>query len=1326
MATIVLQAAGAAIGTMLGGPIGGLIGRAAGAVAGSFIDQQILGGGGQTVKGPRLSDLRVMSSSEGSPVPRLWGRMRVAGQVIWAADFEEQQQTDTPGGKGGGGGNKIRTYSYFGSFAVALCEGEIDGIGRVWADGKPFDLAEVTSRLYTGTETQEADSLILAREGRGGAPAYRGIAYIVFERLPLADFGNRLPQLSFEVIRSAGGAEAELRAVTIIPGSTEFGYDTAVVTREAEEGVTETENAHAAASRSDFSVSLDQLTGTCRNVEAASLVVAWFGSDLRAGQCAVKPGVDSRTKRTAPEAWQVSGTAREAAHPVSFSNGGPAFGGTPSDASVIRAIRDMRKRGLKVMFHPFLLMDVPEGNGRPDPQGGAEQPPYPWRGRITCAVAPGLPGSPDGTAAAVAEVESFLGRAAPLHFRGSELGVTYRGPADWGYRRMVLHYATLCALAGGVEAFLIGSELRGLTTLRGPGGSFPFVAALARLAAEVKAILPDAMISYGADWTEYAGYRPQDGSGDVFFHLDPLWSSPAVGFVGIDNYMPLSDWRGNRPHTDEMAGYTSIHDLAYLKGNIAGGEGFDWYYRTEAERAAQLRTPITDGAHGKPWVFRCKDLKGWWENAHHDRRAGVELPQPSGWVPRSKPIWFTEAGCAAVDKGANEPNAVLAAKAAESLLPRFSSGARDDLMQNRYVTAFSQYWTEAGGHNPVSPVYGGPMVNGRRIFFWAWDARPFPQFPARGEVWADAVNYARGHWLNGRIGALPLGRLIEAVCARHGIAGVDAQGVEGLVGGFLADRVMSAREALEGLMTVHGIDAVESGGTLRFFMRRQAACVAVPVDELAEAKPGAPLYALTRAQETDLPMAVKLAYLESACDYRMAAVEAKRGGGAGRRDVMIELPAAVTQAEAQKRAEVALQEAWSARERAEFALPPSFLALEPGDVLRLALDGGAAQIRIDEIADGSLRTIRGRSFEPAVLEAADAPNRGESARSATLFGRPSVVVMDLALAGGDAAAHAPWIAATARPWPGTLAVSRRRGAAAFGNGFLLGMRATMGFLESELGSGPLGVLDRGSAFTVRLTAGALSSVSMEEVLKGSNAAAVGSMETGWEIIQFATAELVGERRYRLSLLLRGQGGSAPEMAASRPAGERFVLLDEAVVQPALTLAEAGVEQTWRLGPAEYDLGRAQAEVQPPLSLAQAGLAQEWRFGPAQYDIGRAQTRVSFFGRRLGLRPLSPCHVRAERSGGDVLFRWIRRSRVDDEAWEEGDVPLGEEREAYRLEIMKGQAVIRGVTVAEPAFRYAGAMIAADFGADPRQFSLRVAQVSTVFGPGAALMRTIHV
>ena len=57
---------------------------------------------------------------------------------------------------------------------------------------------------------------------------------------------------------------------------------------------------------------------------------------------------------------------------------------------------------------------------------------------------------------------------------------------------------------------------------------------------------------------------------------------------------------------DALAGAPSIYDLDYLRSNIEGGEGFDWFYASEADRAAQDRTPITDGL-GKPWVFRFKE-----------------------------------------------------------------------------------------------------------------------------------------------------------------------------------------------------------------------------------------------------------------------------------------------------------------------------------------------------------------------------------------------------------------------------------------------------------------------------------------------------------------------------------------------------------------------------------------------------------------------------------------------------------------------------------------------------------------------------------------------
>ena len=155
MAALLLSVAGAAAGGAVFGPIGAIAGRVVGALAGNMIDNSLLNRGvSRSVDGPRLADLDVMASTEGAPIPRLYGRARLSGEVIWATQLQEvvSTRTDSGGGKGGGSGGSVTTttYSYFANFAVGLCEGPIGAVMRVWADGKPFDLSSVTMRVYTG------------------------------------------------------------------------------------------------------------------------------------------------------------------------------------------------------------------------------------------------------------------------------------------------------------------------------------------------------------------------------------------------------------------------------------------------------------------------------------------------------------------------------------------------------------------------------------------------------------------------------------------------------------------------------------------------------------------------------------------------------------------------------------------------------------------------------------------------------------------------------------------------------------------------------------------------------------------------------------------------------------------------------------------------------------------------------------------------------------------------------------------------------------------------------------------------------------------------
>ena len=211
MASIILAAAGTAIGGTVGGSILGVsaaaIGGAVGSIAGAAIDSWLVASMAPTqrIAGQRLDTLQITASTEGAVIPRVFGAMRTGGNIIWATDFREETETTRQGGGGkgggGGGGTEVTEYLYFASFAVALCEGPITGIGRIWADGKIMSRDGITLRLHKGSEDQEADPFIVSKMGAANTPAYRGTAYVVFEELPLERFGNRLPQLSFEASR---------------------------------------------------------------------------------------------------------------------------------------------------------------------------------------------------------------------------------------------------------------------------------------------------------------------------------------------------------------------------------------------------------------------------------------------------------------------------------------------------------------------------------------------------------------------------------------------------------------------------------------------------------------------------------------------------------------------------------------------------------------------------------------------------------------------------------------------------------------------------------------------------------------------------------------------------------------------------------------------------------------------------------------------------------------------------------------------------------------------------------------------------------------------
>lgn len=560
MATLVLTAAGNAAGGNIAGSLGSAIGGKLGSFLGGQLDNRLFGGSLNRVKGGRLEDLAVQSSAYGRMIPLIYGNARIAGNIIWSLPIKEVAVTESisAGGKGGGGVSATETsYQYSITMAIAICEGVIDDALRVWADAKEVNLAANASsyRLYKGSETQNPDPTIESFEGVDKTPAYRGIAYIVVEDFPLAVFGNRIPNFTFEVRKTTAGSapmEDLVKSLVIIPGSGEFVYDTTIQYKIPgydagggtfiQQGSQEKINQHNRDPlKTDADFAIDQMLATFKNLEWVAVVVTWFGDSLDAGTCVIKPGVEYQASaKTSPDIWMVGDYTRSSARQITLVDGSPRYGGTPNDASLLRYLDRLKAKGIKIMFLPMFFMDMEN---------------KPWRGRVT----------------------------------GSSSNVSSFFTKTYGYNAFITHYANL--VKNKVDAFAIGSELIGLTKIYTgtTNRSYPAVEKLVDLAETVKGIMGSSVkVTYAADWSEY--HHTDDG----WYNLDPLWASSNIDFVGIDAYFPLTD-----------APQTAYDEQKVMDGWVSG-EGYEWYYTDGA------RTTKADLEAKYAW----KNIAWWWSNSH--------------------------------------------------------------------------------------------------------------------------------------------------------------------------------------------------------------------------------------------------------------------------------------------------------------------------------------------------------------------------------------------------------------------------------------------------------------------------------------------------------------------------------------------------------------------------------------------------------------------------------------------------------------------------------------------------------------------------------------
>ncbi len=1096
MASIVLGNAGTAIGGALGGPVGAAIGGLVGTVAGSFVDNALFSPKLPNIQGPRLSDLSVQTSTYGRMIPIVYGNVRIAGNVIWSQPIKEvANSTSTGGGKGGAGAKQTTTtFSYFATLAIALCEGEIDDVIRVWADSKLIDPSEFSGsyKLYKGDETQLPDPTIESFEGLGNVPAYRGMAYVVIEDFPLADFGNRIPNFTFEVkrrllIAETGDKPVEemISGLVMIPATGEFAYDTDIQYKVVGEQVgsdfvqsgsgrtrINQNNLH---NKADALVALDQALATCPNLEWISIAIAWFGDSPDAGSCVIKPGVEYQTGATTePDSWQVAGFIRATARQITLDAGGaPVYGGTPDDDSLLRYLDELKSRGLKVLFYPLVLMDV---NNKP------------WRGSITGSTT---------------DVANFFTKTD-------------------GYNTFINHYANL--VKDKIDAFSIGSELIGLTSVKDAGNNFPAVDELVSLAATVKTTVGSSVkVTYSADWSEY---HHTDGG---WYNLDPLWASANIDFVGIDAYFPLTD------EPQSGLGY----DLQKVIDGWTSGEGYDWVY-TDSSRTTKDFT-LEDR-------FAWKNIDFWWKNTHVNPDSTT-----TAWVPESKKIWFTEYGFPSVDGATNQPNVFYDPDSVSGGFPYHSRGRVDFRAQRLGLTATEKQWEASG------------MIE--RMFAWTWDARPYPFWPDLDAIWKDGDLWETGHWVQGKLGLSGLGAIVREISQRAGLllADIDVTALTELVDGYILTEQTTARSAIEGLQQAFFFDAVESDNLLKFVPRGGVSAAAIADSNLIPDENGdnRDLLKITRQQEVELPQKVDIGYINRSFDYQIGNQHSQRQTANSDELLTVNLPIVMPNQRAKDIADITLFNSWLGRTTYNFQLPLEYAELEPSDIVDITVESAIHNIRITAIDMGKpgLTRLSGIAEDVSIYDTNGIA--GDSGSQTGTVSRPAdtrMEILDLPAFPTDLPEQGSLrfaLSGLEENWPGAAVFRSDDDGISYQQVTATDDAAVIGSAVDALSVGTTDIFDNENKVTVILLGGELESVSELAVLNGANAALLGN-----EIIQFKNAVLVAENKYELSGLLRGRLGTEHE-TGNHITSERFVKLDNRLSRVVMANSLIGLSRKYK-------------------------------------------------------------------------------------------------------------------------------------------------------------------
>ncbi|WDM85624.1 glycoside hydrolase TIM-barrel-like domain-containing protein [Ehrlichia sp. JZT12] len=1008
---------------------------------------------------PKINNLKTQTSIYGKMIPILYGTMRIAGNIIWMDKIKTTTDkeiviTNNPN-KNTNTQSSIQ-YQYYTNLAIAICVGHVKKISKIWVNTQQLDLSTLTYRLYPGTEDQNPDPLILRL--MGNAPAYRGLSYIVIENFSLTDYKNHIPNFTFEVTAypthyiNQEHAAQRIKSIHIIPGSGEFSYDTIIQMKTAQQkigtqsipyGKAQKINNHSNTEKADALISLDQLQEALPNIKWISVVINWYADSLNIKNCNIYPAVEFTNAITTPDNWQVAGINRETARQIFRDiDNSTEYGGTINDQSLIRYINELKTRGYKVLLSPILLIDIKD---------------KPWRGNLTGNFE---------------DISTFFNNQ---------------------YNPFIKHYANLTQ--GMIDAFIIGSQLIGLTRITNNHNQYPAVDELVKLANYVKNQTGNStIVTYAADWREYHSHN-----GD--YNMDKLWASEDIDVIGIDAYFPLTDT------PQPINGFTE-QDII---NGWNSGEGYNYFYKDPDTK--QERILYNKDTNQYAW----KQIEKWW-NQYHINTDNTT----THWIPKSKKIWFTQYGFPSIDNCTSQPNIFIEYQYNQNKYPTFSAGYIDFHAQKIAIRGTIEAWDNSD------------MVE--QMFLWGWDVRPYPYFPQLQNIWQDAKHWQISYWIQEKLSLLKISDIIHDLLASIEIPTnqIKIQDLDQVIEGYALTEVQSTKSILNTLKDIYQFEIVEQEDKLIITSENQLPQYNVPVEDIVSENKNN-LQKITKITSAQLVTSINFMYINKNNDYRVTSQYVNIPYLKNTTTENIHAPIVLSDNQAKTIAENILNKKSNNKYNFYLTLPIKYVWLNVNDVIQVEYNNLLYKIKIINIylKDLSINiegVIHNYSLTTQHFFLDD------NTYNINPTEKNSMYILDLPCIHNIDNVLYFAITSTKLEWKGSILYSYEDQNEHYKTASSIDVEATIGITADILGIGPIAIPDRTSKVTITLDTQQLDSIE-SLFINNNNLALIGN-----EIIQFQDVKQIGQNKYQLSNMLRGRFGTEQYINQHKHE-EFFVLLD---------------------------------------------------------------------------------------------------------------------------------------------------------------------------------------